>query len=284
MRQFIALCGFRIMSSAAQLTIKTFGGLSATFRDGTLARLQTNRARALLLFLVAQGGRFVHRDIVVAALWPDCGEAEGRAQLRKALWRIRSALMDLGPALQAAEDQLRLEGSGIEVDLWQLTGAIAAFDRTGGDAAAGAALMQALDRLSGDFGAGIFDGWCVELALGLLQERLAATERVVLRLQREGQFLQAAHWAHRGLALDPLAEQLHRALMECHLSMGDAASALRQFETCRGLLAGSLGITPSAETLAVRDAVASATMPRGGGGTRPAGCAVAARGALDRVK
>ncbi len=243
------------------LRIQTFGGLSAVFSDGTLVRLRTNRAQALMLYLVAARGRFVHRESLVAALWPDVAEAAGRAQLRKTLWRIRSALAHSGASLVVAEDQVRLDDTGVEADLWRLSGAVADFDRADGSETSTRALMSALEALSGEFGAGIFDAWCVDLARAVAQDRLAGIERVVGSLQRAERFLQAVHWANRGLSLDPLAEQLHRALIECHVSMGDLASALRQCQFCADSMAEHLGIAPSPETKAVWDAVIAAGGP-----------------------
>jgi DNA-binding SARP family transcriptional activator len=50
------------------------------------------------------------------------------------------------------------------------------------------------------------------------------------------------------LQTDPLREDIHRALMRLHAAQGERALAMRQYEVCRDLLAGELGIVPLAET------------------------------------
>jgi DNA-binding SARP family transcriptional activator len=52
---------------------------------------------------------------------------------------------------------------------------------------------------------------------------------------------------HKG-QYDPLREDTHRALMRLHSAQGQRALAMRQYEVCRDLLAGELGIVPLEET------------------------------------
>ncbi|HLM67134.1 MAG TPA: bacterial transcriptional activator domain-containing protein, partial [Longimicrobium sp.] len=66
-----------------------------------------------------------------------------------------------------------------------------------------------------------------------------------------GEWTQAAAYAQRLLSADPLREHVHRAVIRCHLALGDRAAALRQFETCARLLRQELETEPSAETLAL---------------------------------
>jgi DNA-binding SARP family transcriptional activator len=54
-----------------------------------------------------------------------------------------------------------------------------------------------------------------------------------------------------GLTQDLLAEPLHRALMRCHLALGQRAQAQLAYERCRLVLRAELGVAPSAETQAL---------------------------------
>ena len=51
------------------------------------------------------------------------------------------------------------------------------------------------------------------------------------------------------LEQDPLSESTHRAIMRQEFKRGDLPAALKQYETCRNILAKELGITPLPETL-----------------------------------
>jgi DNA-binding SARP family transcriptional activator len=58
--------------------------------------------------------------------------------------------------------------------------------------------------------------------------------------------------AKRLLSLDPLREAAHRALMQAYAKQGNAALALRQYETCRDLLRRELAVAPGTETEELR--------------------------------
>src|SRR4029450_1573965 len=61
--------------------------------------------------------------------------------------------------------------------------------------------------------------------------------------------------AHRALSLDPLREEAHRQAMRSLAAMGKRSSALRQYDMARRLLIEELGVSPEAETDALRDAI-----------------------------
>jgi DNA-binding SARP family transcriptional activator/tRNA A-37 threonylcarbamoyl transferase component Bud32 len=64
------------------------------------------------------------------------------------------------------------------------------------------------------------------------------------------------------IALEPLRETAYQLLIRAHTAIGNAAEASRAYEQCRSTLVASLGIEPSARTLAVyRDAVSPAPSP-----------------------
>ena len=50
------------------------------------------------------------------------------------------------------------------------------------------------------------------------------------------------------LALDPLQEPVHRALMRLYADVGRRGSALQQYQLCVGILRRELGVEPEAET------------------------------------
>lgn len=250
-------------TSNQNLQIFAFGGVNASFADGTTVRLQTNRARALLLYLVLHRGRFVHREEICAALWPDAAEREGRAQLRKSLWRVRSALRhgeqpDV-ELLRCTEGHIGLETDLIWADIWEFDDALTNLDVQRSDigmAERVARMIHAIDLQSGTFAAGIFDAWCIERQRSHDQARITAIERIVDYYSNQEQWVQAIHWAQRGLRFDPMVEHLHRVIMACHMSMGDRASALRQYLDCEDALKKGLAIAPSDRTQAIARQIA----------------------------
>ena len=145
-------------------TLITFGGLRLIRPDSTLAEVPTHRAQAFLLFLALHQGRAVHRETICAALWPGSSEASARAQLRKSLWRVKSAAgtdQD-GSPLICNEYQIGLNPARIWVDLWQFTDAMRGLELKA-DATLNIedakVLLHALDLNRDAFGRGLFDDW-----------------------------------------------------------------------------------------------------------------------------
>ncbi|MFN8423473.1 MAG: bacterial transcriptional activator domain-containing protein [Anaerolineae bacterium] len=63
-----------------------------------------------------------------------------------------------------------------------------------------------------------------------------------------GRFEQAAGYAHRVLAVDPLREEVHRALMLFLARTGQRSTAIAQYQSCAALLRRELGIEPLGAT------------------------------------
>lgn len=223
------------------------------------SRKAQGRPLAMLRALIALGGRDVREGAPADVLWP---EAEGDAahhSLEMTLHRLRS-LLGHPEAVQLREGRLTLDPAFCWVDAW-------AFERLAGlseqaratgrtDLAAGSA-RQALQLYRGAFLAGEFE----YPGLVRLRERLRSKfVRTVAWLgqtaEDRGDLAAAIDTYRRGLEVDDLAEELYRRLMLCHRRRGEVGEALSAFERCRRILATTLGIEPSAETIAVHQDIA----------------------------
>lgn len=254
----------------APLNVRILGGF-ALERDGAILALPpTPKSRLLLVYLILNRDRLLHRETICATLWPEESEAVARKALRTALWRIRSALgvgagADEGGYIYADAYQLGFRGTQpVWIDLWAFEDAFSATDIKADDALDlddGMAMVAAAQLYRGDCGAGLYDDWLAVEQERLQNAYLTLIERISGFHARRQSWLQAISWAERALALDPLREHLHREVMACHLSMGDRASALRQYARCETALRNELGITPMAQTVALRETL---TEPCGG--------------------
>ena len=93
-----------------------------------------------------------------------------------------------------------------------------------------------------------FDEWQFFQTERLRQAFASHLEKLVGILRDQGDYNAAITYAQRWLKLDPLHEPAHRSLMHLYARTDQQAAALRQYETCRQLLAIELDVTPAPET------------------------------------
>lgn len=204
------------------------------------------KARALLAVLGLAGGEPVPRARLAGLLWSGRGADQQRCSLRQALHEVQVALAGAGaPPLRPGRDALALPAGQVWVDALEVLRA----DQARPDALdlLGAELLADLDGLDP-----AFDTWLAEQRRALR----AAAAGLATRLLAAARGPEAAARAARRLvALDPAQEAACRALMRAEAALGDRGAALAAFEACRALLRDRHGAPPSAETLALAEAL-----------------------------
>jgi len=188
----------------------------------------------LLAWLALNPGSHQRAD-VAARFWPEVLDASARASLRNAIWAIRRSLgADANRALLATRERVGLAGTEVWIDATAFREHIER-DR----------LDQALGLCRGELLAGLDDEWVYEYrdAHGdLLCELL---ERVAAQAEANGDLAGAIAYTRRRVALDPLAEDAHRALIAGLARAGDRPGALAAYARLRDRLRRELGISPS---------------------------------------
>lgn len=230
--------------------------------DGRLQGPRTRKALALLLLLALQGGQ--SRARLCGWLWPGLDESSARRNLRRELVRLREA--GAAGAVRADEDRL-LPGPALAHDLARAEALLVA-----GEPDAALALWRggAADDLEaeGD-GDGVGDASLAPWLAALRQRTQSLRQRVLeasaQAAEARGDLPMALARVQTLLAEDPLQERQHRAAMRLLAASGQREAALRQFETCRALLASELGLAPMPETVALahslREAAAAGSVP-----------------------
>jgi len=233
------------------LRVRVLGGFAASLGDRALV-LKGRKAQALLAFLALSGGAPVSRDRLTGLLWSDRGDEQARGSLRQALAELRRMLGDTDADLVKSErDSVALDGARLDCDALDLDRLAASPDTDDLDRAA--ALYQG-DLLDGvgiaDRG---FEDWLAAERTRLAERARNAMSDLLERRIGDHDTENAIGTARRLLALDPLQEPVHRALMRLYAESGDRAMALKQYEACRAVLRADLGIEPEAETQALYD-------------------------------
>ncbi|HEX6092277.1 MAG TPA: BTAD domain-containing putative transcriptional regulator, partial [Dongiaceae bacterium] len=209
--------------------------------------LPGRRERALLAYLAMPPGQPHSRDRLAGMLWSERGDKQARDSLKQAVLKLRKALDGMQPSpLPSDREFVTLDPATVSVDA-------AEFERLIGEGTP-EALVRANALYRGDLLDGLevrdpaFEEWLLmerQRLRDLARDALAA---LLGHYMTDNRHDQAAIVARRLLMLDPLRESAHRALMRIYAEHGQAALALKQFQSCREALQRDLGVKPEAET------------------------------------
>ena len=253
------------------LTLTLLGGFRAQHAGRTLTL--SKKAQGLMAHLALTPGHAQTRAHLAGLLWGDRGEEQARNSLRQTLFEIRRALGAAGEGcLSVDHEYVALEGRRVTVDALELErladastleGLEAAAARHGGELLAGLAVKDPA-----------FELWLDGQRERLRELGLRVLNTLLVRQAAAGQTERAIETALRVLALDPLQEAAHRALMRLHAAQGRSAAALRRYQICVEALWRELRVEPEPETKQLyREILAQRSTQAPSRATRPAGAA-----------
>jgi DNA-binding SARP family transcriptional activator len=223
----------------ASLRIQLLGCFQIRDGDG---RLPVTVPAQRLAALLALRDEPVARTHAAGVLWPDVEQEHALADLRTALWRLRSLVpgivMSVGPAL--------LSTTSIPIDLRESE---ALARRVLDDRLPPEEARTASPRLAHDLLPDWEDEWLVFDRERFRDLRLHALERLCDRLSDVGDHGEAVQCGLLAVESEPLRESAYRALIRAHLAEGNRARALQLFAALERQLAGELGVSPSDATI-----------------------------------
>ena len=225
--------------------LNLLGGFGLYSPAGSPIPLSARKPMALLAYLALRLDQSHPREKIAALLWEDSPDALARSSLRQALALLRRCL----PVLITEGDSLCIPSKSLITD-------VAEFQRAVADGSP-AMLAQAVELYRGDLFDGTpsrsptFEDWLQVERQHLRELALGALGRLLDQAQEAGDCEAGIRHALRLLALDPLREPAHRALMKFYARQGRHAAALKQYQTCRSVLEHELGVLPELETEAV---------------------------------
>jgi DNA-binding SARP family transcriptional activator len=211
-----------------------------------------SREQRLLTALALLGDR--PRSHLAGVLWPESEEARAQGNLRAAVWHVQHSLPGL---LTEGRGPLGLQ-PGVHVDVRELLD-VASRVSAGTVPAEPAAALAVLSR--GELLPGWYEDWTLFERERTQQLRLRALEALTDQLLSLGYVDQALGAAMAAVAIEPLRESAHRALVRVHLTIGNHADAMRVYEAFRNRLRAELGILPSAQIRALVRPLLGQTIP-----------------------
>ena len=231
--------------------IRLFGSFRLTV-DG--AQVTTPLGGQRLLAVLALRER-MSRARLAGTLWPDTGQRQSMANLRKACGRLQAAVPGHGLVVAVGRD-LHL-APGVASDVGLLVRLV--HERTAGpggpappvEPPGGTALEELVHPEAVDLLPDWDDPWLEADRERLRQLRLHLLEEWAARLTDEGDYGLALEVALGALRTDELRESAHRAVINVHRAEGNVHEARRAFAVCRAVLRREIGVPPSRETAAL---------------------------------
>ncbi len=255
------------------LSVRLFGPLEVTLDGQEATAFESDKARALLAYLVVELERPHRREKLAGLLWPEWPERAARANLRRVLSNLRFAIGDH----QAIPSFLHISRQTIQFnsasEAWVDVTAFTQLLEATGDLQQ---LINQMEKAVNLYRGGFLEGFSIpdssafeEWAL-LNRERfrrlmMAALHRLARCYEQRSDYESALPHAWRQVELEPWQEEGHQQVMHLLALSGQRSAALAQYESCRHLLAEELGVDPSRETTAlyeqIRDGELKARVP-----------------------
>ena len=239
----------------SRLSLLLFGGFELSAGDGRPVPIPVRKARALLAWLAMQPGHDHSRDRLAAFLWSDVGDGRARHSLRQALSALRKASPVISGALAAGHDHIRLERDVIDVDVLSLERRL--------DSTPEAAGQWLIENYRGDLLEGMylqsppFDEWLLERREYFRRQVCERFEAALMHALDSKHYADAIRFGVRLVNIEPLREDVHRALMKAYAACGRIPDALQQYRFCRAILDKELGVAPAADTESLKVALMS---------------------------
>jgi DNA-binding SARP family transcriptional activator len=254
------LASIRSARPTADVTLKiSLLGPLRIVRDGRAVDLQSKKAQALLGYLALPPGRRHARVHLAALLWGGMGDEQARHNLRQCLSVLRRALGDRAVVREGT--QVYLDTAAVEVD-------VATLEQVDRESAAGFGDGNLLEGLS--VGEEAFDEWLADQRARLRALACDRLGQLSAARAAAGAVDEAIETARRLLTLDPANEDAHRLLMGLYARAGRRSAAVRQYDACVAALERHLGVTPSAETIRLRETLRSQGLAEPAPGGSPA--------------
>ncbi len=224
--------------SASLLEFRLLGGLTIRREGQRIPPPASQKARALLAYLLVHPDAAHERPRLAGLFWPDLPEPAARRRLSQALWQVRQVCSHI----EATRTTVRLPGlDGCWVDVAAFRAALA---RTAGDDDPLPALQEAMDLYQGDFLPGFYDEWALVQREQLRQQYVLALQKLVQGYFRLGAYDQALDAGQRLIREEPLNEWAYEQVIRLCALLGRRDDALRHYARLRRNLAEALGARP----------------------------------------
>ena len=254
----------------AGLNLFLLGGFQAYPREGPALCFQTNKAKALLAFLVCEAFFPHSRDALAGLLWPENPQDSALTNLRSALFTLRQTIQDYSaqpPFLNITRETIQFNiQSNHWLDLTEFQQRLSADAFKSDSFFPTSSLIQSLEYaislyrgafLEGfpNIGSAQFEEWILQKRGQFHEQALHGLQKLADHYEAQGDFQATITCIQREIELEPWQEEAHQQLMRIFVLNNQRSKALSQFEICRFQLQKDLGVEPSISTLSLYEQI-----------------------------
>lgn len=262
------------------LSIRALGTLEIALDGEPVSGIESDKVRAMLVFLAVAAAQPHRREKLAALLWPERPDRSARGNLRCALANLRKSLGDRDadrPFLRVTRQTIQFDrDSDAWVDVLVLTDRLSSTLQSLSHAGGAPADQQTIHRLEdavelyrGEFLQGFslddsaaFDEWALFQQEQLHRQVTEALGCLSAWYESRCEWEPALRHAWRQLELDPWRESGHRQVMRLLTCCGQRGAALTQYRACRQVLSRDLGVEPEEETLRLFEQIRDGKLPQ----------------------
>ena len=217
-------------------------------------KIETHKARELLVYLLLYRDKQHSREQLADVLWGGVSTTQSKNYLRKALWQLQSNL-----ETNSSQNLLLVEGEWLVInpncDLWLDVAILEdAFKTTQGVRGQDLQIddyrriQEAVNLYRGELLENWYQDWCLYERERLQYLYLALLDKLMGYCEAHGEYEKGLLYGERILCKDKAHERAHRRSMRLHYLAGNRTFALRQFQKCTVSLRDELDVDPSEST------------------------------------
>ena len=257
------------MKNSPPLQIQCFGGFHVNLGDEPITAFNTDKVRALLIYLVSEPGEMFQRSHLAGLLWSDIPEDQALHNLRQAISLLRKAIRETDQTIIYADrEQVGIQKNAhIRVDFLEFLSCIKnAFrfhkNQNGLGLINIVSLRKAVELYNNPFldryhlnVSPLFDEWLLltrEKYDALAVEGLAFLAEYY---QRRNEITNAVQMLRKIIHIMPWDEGAHYQLISLMAQEGQWSAAQKQYATLIQYLKNDLNVSPDPKTLALYEQV-----------------------------
>jgi DNA-binding SARP family transcriptional activator len=235
------------------VAVRCLGPFEVWRDDRMLRKGWRNKAREILAYLIAHPSG-APKERIIEELWPGIDPEEGSERFDRMTSEVRSKVRGRDDArryVDKEDDVFYLESGAWWSDAWELERLVSEAER--GENADGAVtkLREAVSLYRGEFCQDYYYPWAEGVRERFRALAVRACGRLADLLSDRGQCDEAIAALDRGIAADPVCEDLSRRAMAIEASLGRRAAALVRYRRLEARLDAELSVEPDPETQAL---------------------------------